>query len=60
MEVEAGSACERQYQERKILVSVSEAESLRRDSSFAHEGLRDIYPYRPLKYQTLESLARIA
>jgi hypothetical protein len=60
MEGQVASTYTRHYRERKILVSVDEAEQLRCCSRFACKGRRDIYPLRPLEYRTLESLSSLS
>ena len=62
MEGETKHESFRVYRPRKVLVSVDVAESLvqRCEEGVTFDGRRDIYPYKPLAYQTLESLSRIA
>lgn len=48
------------YKKRTILVSAYELEAFRKPLPEGHtyEGRRDIYPYVPLRHQTVESFAR--
>lgn len=52
----------RTYRERKVLVNIDEAISLVRkcEPGFTYEGQRDIYPHKPLKYRTVESMVGLS
>lgn len=48
----------KEYKKRKILVSIDEMQE-HSSKSFSEGSRRDIFPFKPLKYRTMEDLYKV-